>query len=165
MWNEGYFTEDTYTYGYYRDISPFYQQYCLLTHGYDVRITDENTCHCELGYGQGVSVNIHAAAVPLFYGGIMSVGVAYTCQALGQKDSDPTVAAIVFSMESVFSVVGGVLILHAHMAWQAYAGCALIFAGIIIAQLTPNKKTEEIADITCRQNGNKKGSLKQPLEV
>ena len=64
MWNEGYFTEDTYTYGYYRDISPFYQQYCLLTHGYDVRITDENTCHCELGYGQGVSVNIHAAAVP-----------------------------------------------------------------------------------------------------
>ena len=64
MWNEGYFTEDTYTYGYYRDISPFYQQYCLLTHGYDVRITDENTCHCERGDGQGVSVNIHAAAVP-----------------------------------------------------------------------------------------------------
>ena len=44
-----------------RDILPRIR---LLTHGYDVRITDENTCHCELGYGQGVSVNIHAAAVP-----------------------------------------------------------------------------------------------------
>ena len=84
---------------------------------------------------------VQAAAVPLFYGGVMSVGVAYTCQAVGQKDSDPTVAAIVFSMESVFSVIGGVLILRAHMAWQAYAGCALIFAGIIIAQLTPGKKS------------------------
>ena len=86
---------------------------------------------------------VQAAAVPLFYGGIMSVGVAYTCQALGQKDSDPTVAAIVFSMESVFSVIGGVLILHAHMAWQAYAGCALIFAGIVISQLTPGKKADD----------------------
>ena len=82
---------------------------------------------------------IKAAAVPLFYGGVMSVGVAYTCQALGQKDSDPTVAAIVFSMESVFSVIGGVLILHAHMAWHAYLGCALIFSGIVIAQFTPGK--------------------------
>ena len=63
MWNEGYFTEDTYTYGYYRDISPFFQRYCLLLHGYDVRTADETACHCELGFGQGVSVNIHAAAV------------------------------------------------------------------------------------------------------
>ena len=90
---------------------------------------------------------VQAAAVPLFYGGIMSVGVAYTCQALGQKDSDPTVAAIVFSMESVFSVIGGVHILHARMAWQAYAGCALILAGIIISQLTPKRKSEEAEDI------------------
>ena len=83
---------------------------------------------------------VQMAAVPLLYGGLMSVGVAYTCQALGQKDSDPTVAAIVFSMESVFSVIGGVLILHAHMAWQAYAGCGLILAGNIIAQIGPNPK-------------------------
>ena len=84
---------------------------------------------------------VRAAAVPLFYGGIMSVGVAYTCQALGQKHSDPTVAAIVLSMESVFSVVGGVLILHAQMAWQAYLGCALIFAGIVTAQLSPGRNS------------------------
>ena len=64
MWNEGYFTEDTYTYGYFRDISPFFQQYCLLLNGYDVPVKDKKACHCELGFGQGVSVNIHAAAVP-----------------------------------------------------------------------------------------------------
>ena len=96
---------------------------------------------------------VQAAAVPLFYGGIMSVGVAYTCQALGQKDSDPTVAAIVFSMESVFSVIGGVLILHAHMAWQAYAGCGLIFAGIVIAQLSPGQKSQtKDESLTCAKS-------------
>ena len=87
---------------------------------------------------------VQSAALPLFYGGIMSVGVAYTCQALGQKDSDPTVAAIVFSMESVFSVIGGVIILHAHMAWQAYAGCGLILAGIIISQLSPKAPQTDV---------------------
>lgn len=87
---------------------------------------------------------VQSAALPLFYGGIMSVGVAYTCQALGQKDSDPTVAAIVFSMESVFSVIGGVIILHAHMAWQAYAGCGLILAGIIISQLSPKATQTDV---------------------
>ena len=95
---------------------------------------------CALLWEEITFTAVQAAAVPLFYGGVMSVGVAYTCQALGQKDSDPTVAAIVFSMESVFSVIGGVLILHAHMAWQAYTGCALILAGIIIAQLNPGSK-------------------------
>lgn len=83
--------------------------------------------------------DIRMAAVPLLYGGIMSVGVAYTCQALGQKESDPTVAAIIFSMESVFSVIGGILILHAHMAWQGYVGCGLILGGILLAQLKGTK--------------------------
>ena len=108
---------------------------------------------------------IQSAAVPLFYGGIMSVGVAYTCQALGQKDSDPTVAAIVFSMESVFSVIGGVLILHARMAWQAYAGCALIFAGIIIAQLTPSGKKEENSRLVFTQTETGKKRMELPAKV
>lgn len=112
---------------------------------------------------------VRAAAVPLFYGGLMSVGVAYTCQALGQKDSDPTVAAIVFSMESVFSVIGGVLILNAHMAWQAYGGCALILVGIIISQLTPNRQSPESPTDTDKiidaKNVEKKNRRKLPLEV
>ena len=85
---------------------------------------------------------IKMAAVPILYGGLMSVGVAYTCQALGQKDSDPTAAAIVLSMESVFSVIGGIVILNAHMELQGYIGCALIFGGIVLAQLKASGKAD-----------------------
>lgn len=85
---------------------------------------------------------IKMAAVPILYGGLMSVGVAYTCQALGQKDSDPTAAAIVLSMESVFSVIGGIVILNAHMELQGYIGCALIFGGIVLAQLKASGKSD-----------------------
>ena len=108
---------------------------------------------------------VQSAVVPLFYGGIMSVGVAYTCQALGQKDSDPTVAAIVFSMESVFSVIGGVVILHAQMAWQAYAGCGLILVGIIISQLTPGKKTDEEEKPISLQEDQTQKRREHPLEA
>lgn len=86
---------------------------------------------------------IRMAGLPILYGGIMSVGVAYTCQVLGQKDSDPTLAAIVLSMESVFSVIGGVLLLHAHMELQGYIGCVMIFGGIVLAQLNPKKHNED----------------------
>ena len=61
-WNEGYFTDSTYTFGYYRDINPTWQKFCLLANGFTADESDENSAHCELGYGQGVSANIHAAA-------------------------------------------------------------------------------------------------------
>lgn len=61
MWTDGYFTEGTYTYGYYRELSPTWQRYCLLANGYEVPAPDKDNVHCELGFGQGVSVNIHAA--------------------------------------------------------------------------------------------------------
>lgn len=78
---------------------------------------------------------IQSAGIPILYGGIMSVGVAYTCQILGQKDSDPTFASIVFSTESVFSAIGGAIILHEIMSGRGYLGCVLIFIGIILSQL------------------------------
>lgn len=78
------------------------------------------------------------ACVPILYGGIMSVGVAYTCQMLGQKNADPTVASIVFSTESVFSAIGGALILGEIMSGKGYIGCALIFISIILSQLNLN---------------------------
>lgn len=90
---------------------------------------------CALLFENFSPEGVRLAMVPLLYGGLMSVGVAYTCQALGQKDADPTLSAIVLSMESVFSVIGGVVILHTHMAPQGYLGCALILGGIILAQL------------------------------
>lgn len=81
--------------------------------------------------------------IPILYGGFMSVGVAYTCQIIGQKDSDPTTAAIILSTESVFGAIGGALLLNERMSIRGYVGCVLIFAGIVLAQLTfPLKKTK-----------------------
>ncbi len=78
---------------------------------------------------------IQSAGIPILYGGFMSVGVAYTCQILGQKEADPTFASIVFSTESVFSAIGGAVILHEIMSGRGYLGCVLIFIGIILSQL------------------------------
>lgn len=83
---------------------------------------------------------IQSAGIPILYGGLMSVGVAYTCQTLGQKNADPTFASIVFSTESVFSAIGGAIILHEIMSGRGYLGCVLIFIGIVLSQLTPKKK-------------------------
>lgn len=85
---------------------------------------------------------IQSAALPILYCGIMSTGVAYTCQVLGQKYSEPTSASIILSTESVFSAIGGALILHERMAPQAYLGCVLIFAGIILSQVKFGKKKQ-----------------------
>lgn len=78
---------------------------------------------------------IKSAGIPILYGGLMSVGVAYTCQILGQRDADPTFASIVFSTESVFSAIGGAIILNEIMSGRGYLGCVLIFIGIILSQL------------------------------
>lgn len=86
---------------------------------------------------------IALAGIPILYCGIMSVGVAYTCQTLGQKYSEPTSASILLSTESVFSAIGGALILQERMQPSAYLGCALIFAGIVLSQLKLGKKTAE----------------------
>lgn len=80
-------------------------------------------------------VAIRSAGIPILYGGLMSVGVAYTCQIIGQKDADPTFASIVFSTESVFSAIGGAIILNEIMSGRGYLGCVLIFMGIVLSQL------------------------------
>lgn len=68
-WNDGYFTSDTYTYGYYRELQPTYQNIVLLLQGYVPIELNEKSCHCESGFGQGVSINIHATATPGKYYG------------------------------------------------------------------------------------------------
>ena len=80
---------------------------------------------------------VKSAGIPILYGGIMSVGVAYTCQILGQRDADPTFASIVFSTESVFSAIGGAILLNEIMSGRGYLGCVLIFIGIVLSQLNP----------------------------
>ena len=84
---------------------------------------------------------IKAAAVPILYAGIMSVGVAYTLQVVSQKRADPTFATIIFSTEAVFSAIGGVLFGIDSISIVGYIGCALIFVGIVVSQLSFKKKT------------------------
>ncbi len=61
QWSEGYFTDVAYTFGYYRELSPVFQRFCLLVNGIAPPSTEQPT-YCELGFGQGVSINVHAAA-------------------------------------------------------------------------------------------------------
>lgn len=75
------------------------------------------------------------AWIPILYAGIMSCGVAYTLQIIGQKGLNPTVASMLMSLESVFSVIAGWLILDERMGPRQLAGCALIFAAIVLAQI------------------------------
>ncbi len=78
---------------------------------------------------------IRAAAFPIFYAGALSGGIAYTLQALGQKNTDPTVASLLMSLESVFSVVAGWLILSEVMSLREISGCIVLFIAVVAAQL------------------------------
>ncbi len=82
------------------------------------------------------------AIVPLLNGGVMSAGVAYTLQAVGQRYAKPSHAAIALSMEAVFAAIGGILILNETMSLRGYLGCALMLAGMLISQAENIKKPE-----------------------
>ena len=81
---------------------------------------------------------------PILYLGILSSGVAYTLQILAQKDSNPTVVSLLLSLESVFAVLAGAVILHDRMSGKEYLGCVLMLIAVVLAQL-PGKapKTAE----------------------
>ena len=79
--------------------------------------------------------------VPLLYRGIASIGIAYTLQIFGQRFVAPAKASVIFSLESVFSVVGGAILIHEVMTARAYFGCILIFCGIILSQIKIREKT------------------------
>ena len=80
---------------------------------------------------------ISAAALPLLYAGILSVGVGFTAQVVCIKYTDPTVAALIMSLESVFSVFFGWLILHETLTPRQGLGCLLVFTAVVLAQVTP----------------------------
>ena len=75
------------------------------------------------------------AAVPILYGGLGSVGIAYTLQVVAQRYAHPAHAAILLSLETVFAALGGWLILDEILSTRALVGCALMFAGMIFSQL------------------------------
>lgn len=78
---------------------------------------------------------ILSAAGPILYTGIMSTGVGYTLQIVGQKGLNPTVAALILSLESVFSALSGYLFLHQVLTTRELIGCALMLIAIVLAQL------------------------------
>ena len=90
-------------------------------------------------------------AIPsLLFLGILSSGVAYTFQILGQKEIDPTVSAVILSLESVFGVIGSALILGETMSLREYIGCGVVFLAVLLAQFNP------IALIKKKPKGDKK---------
>ena len=78
---------------------------------------------------------ILSAAGPILYTGIMSTGVGYTLQIVGQKGLNPTVAALILSLESVFSALSGYVFLHQVLTTRELIGCVLMFIAIVLAQL------------------------------
>ena len=86
--------------------------------------------------------NILQCVPALLYVGVFSSGIAYTLQILAQKDSDPTVVTILLSLESVFSVLAGALILGDRLSNREYVGCALMFAAVILAQVPLGRKSK-----------------------
>jgi len=79
--------------------------------------------------------SIADAAIPILYGGVCSVGIAYTLQAVGQKHAPPAHAAIIMSLEAVFAVWGGFLLLGEYLDVQELLGCGLMLAGMLVSQL------------------------------
>lgn len=84
-----------------------------------------------------------AAKIPILYAGIMSCGVAYTLQIVGQKNMNPTIASLILSLESCISVIAGWLILGQSLSIREIFGCVLMFVAIILAQL-PQKTSSAV---------------------
>lgn len=90
---------------------------------------------------------VRAALVPILYAGIMSVGVGYTLQVVAQGYTRPADTAIILSLEAVFAVVGGWILLGEELSLRALFGCGLMLAGILISQILgkPEDATVEIS--------------------
>ena len=89
---------------------------------------------------------IAGAWMPLAYAGVLSCGVGYTLQIVAQKNTDPTVASLILSLESVFSVLTGWVILGEKLSGRELFGCVLVFIAVILAQLP--KKKRQAGDIS-----------------
>lgn len=88
--------------------------------------------------------NVLNCIFPMLYAGIFSGGVAYTLQILAQKDTEPTVASLILSLESVFAVIAGIILLGESISMREFLGCVIIFVAIILAQLPSKKHLDKI---------------------
>lgn len=79
------------------------------------------------------------AWIPLLYAGILSSAVGYTLQCVGQRGVNPTVASLLMSLESVFAVLAGWMLLHERLSAREFIGCAVVFAAVVLAQIPAPK--------------------------
>lgn len=79
------------------------------------------------------------AGPALLYGGLIAVGIGYTLQVVAQQHAIASHAAIILSLEAVFAAIAGALFLGEELALKGYIGCALMFVGMLLAQLWPRK--------------------------
>ena len=102
-------------------------------------------------------VQLSECSISILYSGVLGIGICYALQVTVQKYTDPTVAALLMSLESVFSAICGVLILHERFTLKEFVGVLFIIAAIVIAQL-PDKRHKEQALIYEEKNDNAKSS-------
>lgn len=81
--------------------------------------------------------NVIACWQPILYSAVLSCGVAYTLQIIAQRDTEPTVASLIFSLEAVFAVIAGILLLNEQISPRETLGCVIMFAAILLAQFPP----------------------------
>lgn len=91
-------------------------------------------------FEQPVWGDLLAAWAPILYAGVLSSGVAYTLQVVGQKHTEPTVASLILSLESVIAVLAGWVMLGEQLSAREVVGCVLAFAAIILAQLPDRRR-------------------------
>ena len=89
--------------------------------------------------------NIMTAWFPILYAGVISCGIAYTFQVLGQKEATPTIAALILCLESVFGVLAGAVILGETMTMREIFGCIIMFAAVVISNLPEKSGKEPVA--------------------
>lgn len=82
-----------------------------------------------------------SAMIPILYCGLISGGVGYTLQIVAQKYTDPTIASLLMSLESVFAVIAGALLLGERMSGRELLGCVVMFAAIVLVQIPEKKKS------------------------
>jgi len=83
------------------------------------------------------------ARISILYAGVLSCGVAYTLQIIGQKHADPTAATLILSLESVFAALSGWLILDERLSGRELGGCALVLAAVIAAQMIAGRSDKK----------------------
>ncbi len=123
--------------------------YGRLTDGVKLSCLEFFFCAAEAGvfmllFEQPRMQNVLAGWLPVLYAGVISNGIAYTFQILGQRSVPDAVASILMSMESVFALLAGWVVLHQMLSPRELGGAALIFAAVLLSQL-PEKHAKETA--------------------